>query len=58
MNANKPQLFKDNTLQCVANFCFIGDAEFLWKIEKLRSESVKQHTIASAISCAKVKFFS
>ncbi|GAV87365.1 hypothetical protein CFOL_v3_30791 [Cephalotus follicularis] len=31
----------------------IGDTESLWKIEKLRSESMKQHTLASAFACAK-----
>ncbi|KAK9289039.1 hypothetical protein L1049_017510 [Liquidambar formosana] len=31
----------------------IGDIESLWKIEKLRSESMKKHTLASAFSCAK-----
>ncbi|CAB4262771.1 unnamed protein product [Prunus armeniaca] len=31
----------------------IGDVESLWKIEKLRSESMKQHTVASGFSCAK-----
>lgn len=40
----------DTWMKFAAN---LGDTEFLWKIEKLRSESVKQHTIASAISCAK-----
>ncbi|KAK4275803.1 hypothetical protein QN277_018825 [Acacia crassicarpa] len=30
-----------------------GDTESLWKIEKLRSESMKQHTLASGLSCAK-----
>lgn len=31
----------------------IGDIETLWKIEKLRSESMKRHTLASGFSCAK-----
>ncbi|XP_062174870.1 uncharacterized protein LOC133880026 [Alnus glutinosa] len=31
----------------------IGDTATLWKIEKLRSESMKQHTLASGFSCAK-----
>ncbi|XP_057960133.1 uncharacterized protein LOC131152322 [Malania oleifera] len=31
----------------------IGDIETLWKIEKLRSDSMKQHSIATGISCAK-----
>ncbi|ONK67148.1 uncharacterized protein A4U43_C06F16470, partial [Asparagus officinalis] len=31
-----------------------GDAESIWKIEKLRSKAVKKHTLASGISCAKV----
>ncbi|KAI4338506.1 hypothetical protein MLD38_023555 [Melastoma candidum] len=31
----------------------MGDVESLWKIEKFRSESTKQHTIGSAFSCAK-----
>lgn len=26
----------------------------LWKIEKLRSESMKHHTLATGFSCAKV----
>ncbi|KAJ1443565.1 Tetratricopeptide-like helical domain superfamily [Sesbania bispinosa] len=30
-----------------------GDTESLWKIEKLRSESMKQHTLATGLSCAK-----
>ncbi|XAR57124.1 hypothetical protein NMG60_11025155 [Bertholletia excelsa] len=30
-----------------------GDVDSLWKIEKLRSESMKQHSVASAFSCAK-----
>lgn len=30
-----------------------GDTESLWKIEKLRSESMKKHTLASGLSCAK-----
>ncbi|KAJ4823083.1 hypothetical protein Tsubulata_009613 [Turnera subulata] len=30
-----------------------GDTESLWKIEKLRSESVKQHSVLSGFSCAK-----
>ncbi|XP_030463159.1 uncharacterized protein LOC115682931 [Syzygium oleosum] len=31
----------------------VGDVESLWKIEKLRSESMKQHTVGSGFSCAK-----
>ncbi|XP_024026976.1 uncharacterized protein LOC21391840 isoform X2 [Morus notabilis] len=31
----------------------IGDVEVLWKIEKLRSESMKHHTLATGFSCAK-----
>ncbi|KAF3456143.1 hypothetical protein FNV43_RR00793 [Rhamnella rubrinervis] len=31
----------------------IGDTESLWRIEKLRSESMKQHTLVSGFSCAK-----
>ncbi|CAL5415787.1 unnamed protein product [Camellia sinensis] len=31
----------------------IGDVDSLWKIEKLRSESIKQHTLLSGFSCAK-----
>ncbi|KAK6930114.1 hypothetical protein RJ641_004208, partial [Dillenia turbinata] len=31
----------------------IGDTESLWKIEKLRSELMKQHTLATGFSCAK-----
>ncbi|KAE9602146.1 hypothetical protein Lal_00049917 [Lupinus albus] len=30
-----------------------GNTESLWKIEKLRSESMKQHTLATGFSCAK-----
>ncbi|XP_044498305.1 uncharacterized protein LOC123220267 [Mangifera indica] len=30
-----------------------GDTEALWNIEKLRSESIKQHTLATGFSCAK-----
>ncbi|KAJ4722237.1 RING finger and CHY zinc finger domain-containing protein 1 isoform 1 [Melia azedarach] len=30
-----------------------GDTASLWQIEKLRSESMKQHTLASGFSCAK-----
>ncbi|CDO98907.1 unnamed protein product [Coffea canephora] len=30
-----------------------GDVDSLWKVEKLRSESKKQHTLASGFSCAK-----
>lgn len=30
-----------------------GDTESLWIIEKLRSETVKQHSVTSAFSCAK-----
>ncbi|GKU85537.1 hypothetical protein SLEP1_g203 [Rubroshorea leprosula] len=30
-----------------------GDTESLWKIEKLRSETVKQHNVSSGFSCAK-----
>ncbi|KAL5782370.1 hypothetical protein ACOSP7_007399 [Xanthoceras sorbifolium] len=31
----------------------IGDTESLWKIEKLRSESMKQHSLVTGFSCAK-----
>nr|XP_009774826.1 PREDICTED: uncharacterized protein LOC104224818 isoform X2 [Nicotiana sylvestris] len=31
----------------------IGDVDALWKIEKIRSESMKEHTLASGLSCAK-----
>lgn len=31
----------------------IGDVESLWEVEKLRSKSLKQHTVVSGISCAK-----
>ncbi|KAF8401551.1 hypothetical protein HHK36_012493 [Tetracentron sinense] len=31
----------------------IGDTESIWQIEKLRSNLMKQHTLASGISCAK-----
>ncbi|XP_058084114.1 uncharacterized protein LOC131231826 [Magnolia sinica] len=31
----------------------IGDAQSIWKIEELRSKSVKQHTLATGFSCAK-----
>ncbi|KAI4345465.1 hypothetical protein L6164_012589 [Bauhinia variegata] len=30
-----------------------GDTESLWKIEKIRSQSMKQHTLATGFSCAK-----
>ncbi|KAG9138690.1 hypothetical protein Leryth_024434 [Lithospermum erythrorhizon] len=30
-----------------------GDVDSLWKIEKFRSETMKQHTLASGFSCAK-----
>ncbi|XAR67918.1 hypothetical protein NMG60_11002859 [Bertholletia excelsa] len=30
-----------------------GDIDSLWKIEKLRAESMKQHSVASVFSCAK-----
>uniref|UniRef100_A0A2N9GWX7 Uncharacterized protein n=1 Tax=Fagus sylvatica TaxID=28930 RepID=A0A2N9GWX7_FAGSY len=30
-----------------------GDTEALWKIEKLRSESMKQHSLVTGFSCAK-----
>ncbi|MED6106448.1 hypothetical protein PIB30_005084 [Stylosanthes scabra] len=30
-----------------------GDTESLWKIEKLRSETGKQHTLTTGLSCAK-----
>ncbi|KAK7363628.1 hypothetical protein VNO77_05777 [Canavalia gladiata] len=30
-----------------------GDTESLWKIEKLRSDSMKHHTLATGFSCAK-----
>lgn len=35
-------------------FLFVGDTESLWKIEKLRSDSMKKHTLATGFSCAKV----
>lgn len=35
-------------------FLFAGDTESLWKIEKLRSDSMKRHTLATGFSCAKV----
>ncbi|GMY27658.1 RING finger and CHY zinc finger domain-containing 1 isoform 1 [Fagus crenata] len=31
----------------------IGDTEALWKIEKLRSESMKQHSLVTGFSCTK-----
>ncbi|RAL51161.1 unnamed protein product [Cuscuta campestris] len=31
----------------------MGDVDSLWKIEKIRSESMNHHTISSAFSCAK-----
>ncbi|KAK3189798.1 hypothetical protein Dsin_029359 [Dipteronia sinensis] len=31
----------------------IGDTESLWKIEKLRSESMKQHSLGTGFSCTK-----
>ncbi|KAA8527486.1 hypothetical protein F0562_034799 [Nyssa sinensis] len=31
----------------------IGEIDSLWKIEKLRSDSMKQHTLATGFSCAK-----
>ncbi|KAL3727519.1 hypothetical protein ACJRO7_032281 [Eucalyptus globulus] len=31
----------------------VGDIESLWKTEKLRCESMKQHTLGSGFSCAK-----
>ncbi|XP_039156660.1 uncharacterized protein LOC104415025 isoform X2 [Eucalyptus grandis] len=31
----------------------VGDIESLWKTEKLRCESMKQHTVGSGFSCAK-----
>ncbi|CAK9145526.1 unnamed protein product [Ilex paraguariensis] len=31
----------------------IGDIDSLWKIEELRAESMKQHTLATGFSCAK-----
>lgn len=40
-------------LKCF-EFLFIGDTGSLWRIEKLRSESMKQHTLVSGFSCAKV----
>ncbi|KAJ7980218.1 RING finger and CHY zinc finger domain-containing protein 1 isoform 1 [Quillaja saponaria] len=30
-----------------------GDTESLWKIEKLRSQTMKKHTVATGFSCAK-----
>ncbi|KAI3796602.1 hypothetical protein L1987_39280 [Smallanthus sonchifolius] len=36
------------------HFClFTGNVDTLWKIEKLRSELMKTHTISSGFSCAK-----
>ncbi|XP_039156047.1 uncharacterized protein LOC104415021 [Eucalyptus grandis] len=34
----------------------VGDIESLWKTEKLRCESMKQHTLGSGFSCAKVVY--
>ncbi|XP_059283847.1 uncharacterized protein LOC132037361 isoform X3 [Lycium ferocissimum] len=31
----------------------IGDVDALWKIEKIRSETMKEHTLATGLSCAK-----
>ncbi|KAJ6821871.1 adenyl cyclase [Iris pallida] len=31
----------------------VGDTKSIWKIEKLRSATVKKHTVASVFSCAK-----
>ncbi|CAN4109982.1 unnamed protein product [Withania somnifera] len=31
----------------------IGDVDALWKIEKIRSETMKEHTLGSGLSCAK-----
>ncbi|XP_010324002.1 uncharacterized protein [Solanum lycopersicum] len=31
----------------------IGDVDALWKIEKIRSEIMKEHTLGSGLSCAK-----
>ncbi|KAH7573621.1 hypothetical protein JRO89_XS03G0181600 [Xanthoceras sorbifolium] len=38
---------------CVERFATDGDTESLWKIEKLRSESMKQHSLVTGFSCAK-----
>ncbi|KAL3727495.1 hypothetical protein ACJRO7_032257 [Eucalyptus globulus] len=34
----------------------VGDIESLWKTEKLRCESMKQHTVGSGFSCAKLGY--
>lgn len=42
---------------CNFDFFFIpllGDVESLWKAEKLRSKSKKQHTLVSGFACAEV----
>ncbi|KAM3301701.1 putative protein isoform X2 [Capsicum chacoense] len=31
----------------------IGDVDTLWKIEKIRSETMKEHSLGSGLSCAK-----
>lgn len=31
----------------------IGDVDALWKIEKIRTETMKEHTLGSGLSCAK-----
>lgn len=36
---------------------FAGDSLSIWEIEKLRSNTIKQHTVSSAFSCAKVVLF-
>ena len=41
-------------LQSLFNSSFVGDTESLWKIEKLRSEMMKQHSLRTGFSCAKV----
>ena len=34
-----------------------GDVDSLWKVEQLRSECMKQHTLSSGFSCVKVFHF-
>jgi len=42
-------------IQSFIYFIYIeGDTKSLWTIEKLRSETMKQHTLATGFSCAKV----
>lgn len=37
-----------------SNSIFVGDVQSIWKIEELRAKSVKQHTLETGFSCAKV----